>query len=217
MRRIVSFLILGAILGTLSTNSMFKNDAAEEDAPITRDDVFSSEIPTEEIKEKGKLGFIADNMKATLYDISGEAEEDELSDWEKGFINIRNGLNGVAIIIMDPSGAMVKMGEDDKAQCVRIEERYKALSSVTVSVKMTQEELFAYIRDYKKRGFLASQDMEEKIKAETGCEYDLRFDYIYVNDKDIYLTMIYDTGFETNMAISLSEMVGFMKALLEYI
>lgn len=216
MRRLIGILVIGALLGTISTNSMFKNNE-EDNTPTGRDAVYSSEIPVDEIREKGAIGYIVDKTEATVQNMSGEAKEKELSNWEKGFINARDGLNG-AMMVIDSSGASVKIGEGiDKSQYTRLEERCAALMPVTVSAKITQDELFDYIRDYKNRGVWATKELEEKLKADTGCEYDLRFDYIYVTENDIILTMIYDNGFETDAAITLSEMVGFMKSLVDYI
>ena len=216
MRRLIGILVIGALLGTISTNSMFKN-SEEDDAPTGREAVYSSEIPVDEIREKGAIGFIVDKTEATVQNMSGEAKERELSDWERGFINARDSLDG-AMMVIDSSGASIKIGEGiDKSQYTRLEERCTALMPVTVSVKITQDELFNYIRDYKNRGVWATKELEEKLKADTGCEYDLRFDYIYVTENDIILTMIYDNGFETDAAITLSEMVGFMKSLVDYI
>ena len=215
MGRIVKFIVVGALIGLIGKGVMLKNASDEGGEPITRASVLSSDTVFDEIEEKGALGYVADNTKKRISSMGGGSDGATMNDWETGFINARSSLDGKMMLI-DQHGLSIIIGEDE-SQYTRIKERQRVLSPITVVEEWTEEDLFNYIRDYKQRGFLATQALEEELKAKTKCEYDLRFDYVFIDKDSIYLTMLWDNGTETDMAISMSEGVAFAKSLLDYI
>lgn len=215
MRRIVKFAIIGALLSVVGRGVVKEDLADERSKPITRENILSSDMMFGEIEDKGVIKYIADNIKSCTSSANGNTADIEANNWAGRFKKARNKLAD-KIILIDQSGSSMLV-EEDMPQYTEIIERQRALESITVVKEWTEDDLFAYIKDYKQRGALATQALEKKLKDEIKCEYDLRFDYVFVNGNSIYLTMLWDNGMETDMAVNISEWVAFAKSLTDYI
>lgn len=210
MRRFLKYFLITSLISSVGAAGLKQNftSLSNADSDQRGNTALNAEIPNEEIADKGVLMYLAG-------EISNQIEEkSNYTVWEENFINTKNCLGESELLLIDYKGDAQILDMSDKATSTQLNTRYEGLGPITVKTKITQEELFEYIRDYKARGYFALQDFEENLQKINESKYALRLDYIFVKGDNIVVYAFYDNGAETDIAVRLVDGISIAESVM---